>query len=197
MAAPNREIELKFLLTPEAATAVLAALPPGETVVKDLVATYHDTADHWLRRHGFGLRVRRSGETRTQTLKSALGDDGGRDEWDWAVESDTPDPDLLAATPAALPPDARLEPLFTVRTRRTIRRVREGESEIELVIDDAEVSAGDRIDAFLELEIELTSGDPAALGALAERLSGHAELIPSTMTKAGRGFTLLKDRART
>ena len=85
MTAPAREIELKFLLDAAGARAVLAALPPGETVVKDLRATYFDTPDHWLSRHGFGLRVRASGGKRIQTLKSALGDDGGRDEWEWPV----------------------------------------------------------------------------------------------------------------
>ena len=192
MAAPNREIELKFLLTPEGAAAVLAALPSGEAGPADLVATYYDTADRGLGRRGFGLRVRRSGGRRTQTLKSALGADGGRDEWDWIVESDRPDPALLSHTPAALPVGADLLPMFTVRSRRTTRVVREGNSLIELVIDDAEVTAGDRTEAFLELEIELKSGDPAALTALAGRLAEHARLIPSAMTKAERGFTLLE-----
>lgn len=192
MTSPAREIELKFLLDQQAAEAVLAALPPGETVVKDLVAIYYDTADHWLRRGGFGLRVRRSGDKRIQTLKSALGDDGGRDEWEWPVEADTPDAALLATTPAALPAGVTLEPQFTVRSRRTIRLVNEGSSAIELVIDDAEVSANGQIDAFLELEIELVSGDAGALEALAEKLSAVAALTPSAVTKAERGFRLLR-----
>lgn len=191
MPAPNREIELKFLLDQEAAAAVLAALPPGETAVKDLVAVYYDTGDRWLGRHGFGMRVRRTGDRRVQTLKSALGADGGRDEWDWPVETDEPDPALLAGTPAALPAGAVLSPMFTVRSRRTIRLLREGDSEIELVIDDAEITAGDRTEAFLELEIELKSGDAAALHILAERLGRVATLRPSNVTKAERGFSLL------
>jgi inorganic triphosphatase YgiF len=191
MGAPNREIELKFLLDPAAAQAVLAALPPGETVVKDLVAVYYDTADRWLGRHGFGMRVRRTGDRRVQTLKSALGEDGGRDEWDWPLETDEPDARLLGQTPAALPAGAELLPMFTVRSRRTVRLLREGGGEIELVIDDAEVSAGDRMEAFLELEIELISGDPDSLRRLAERLSAVADLTPSTVTKAERGFRLL------
>lgn len=191
MAAPNREIELKFLLDADAAAAVLAALPPGETAVKDLVAVYYDTHDRWLGRHGFGLRVRRTGDRRVQTLKSAIGDDGGRDEWDWPAPTDAPDPVLLGATPAALPDGAALLPMFTVHSRRTIRIVQEGEAQIELVIDDARVEAGGRVEAFLELEIELISGDPEALHALAERLGRVAILSPSSVTKAERGFTLL------
>jgi triphosphatase len=191
MTAPAREIELKFLLEAEAVPAVLAALPPGEGAVKDLFATYFDTADHWLSRHGFGLRIRSSNGKRIQTLKSSLGDDGGRDEWEWPVEADTPDLALIATTPAALPEGAALVPLFTVKSQRTIRVVEEGGSSIELVIDQGEVRAGDRAEPLLELELELLSGNPSALDALAERLATVAALTPSTVTKAESGYGLL------
>lgn len=191
MATPTREIELKFLLEAAAAAAVLAALPAGETVVKDMVATYFDTADHWLRRNGFGLRVRRSGGERIQTLKAGVEQDGGRDEWEWPVEADTPDPALLAATPAALPAGTTLVPLFTVTSRRTLRMVEADGALIELVIDDARVEAGGRRETFLELEVELKAGEAAALATLAARLSKVAVLTPTDLSKAGRGFRLL------
>lgn len=197
MTRPAREIELKFLLDAAAAEAVLAALPPGETIVADMVATYFDTADHWLRRKGFGLRVRRSGGGRIQTLKSTLGADGGRDEWEWPVERDTPDVALLAATPAALPQGAVLVPLFAVASRRTLRMVELDGALIELVIDDATVTAGDHAETFLELEIELKSGDASALTTLAARLSTVAALTPTTVTKARRGYRLLAAQAQT
>ncbi|MDO9473279.1 MAG: CYTH domain-containing protein [Caulobacter sp.] len=191
MTTPTREIELKFLLDAAAVQAVLAALPPGQTVVKDMVATYFDTADHWLRRQGFGLRVRRSGGERIQTLKAGIEDDGGRDEWEWPVTTDTPDVALVADTPAALPVGAALVPLFTVVSRRTLRMVRTDEAVIELVIDDARVEADDRVDTFLELELELKGGQAGALEALAARLSAVADLTPTGLTKAGRGFRML------
>ncbi|MDP2260464.1 MAG: CYTH domain-containing protein [Caulobacter sp.] len=196
MTTPTREIELKFLLDAAAAAAVLTALPQGETMVKDMVATYFDTADHWLRRHGFGLRVRRSGGERIQTLKAGIERDGGRDEWEWPVEADTPDPALLAGTPAALPAGAALVPLFTVTSRRTLRMVQAEGALIELVIDDARVEAGDRTDVFLELELELKAGEAAALETLAARLSAVAALTPTDLTKAGRGFRLLPPQAK-
>ena len=191
MTKPTREIELKFLLDAAAAEAVLATLPTGETVVKDMVATYFDTADHWLRRNGFGLRVRRSGGERIQTLKAGIEQDGGRDEWEWPVEADTPVTALLAATPAALPGDATLVPLFTVISRRMLRMVEADGALIELVIDDARVEAGGRRETFLELELELKAGEAAALTTLAARLSKVAALTPTDLTKAGRGFRLL------
>lgn len=191
MTTPSREIELKFLLDSAAAQAVLAALPPGQTVVRDMVATYFDTADHWLRRHGFGLRVRRSGEERIQTLKAGIEDDGGRDEWEWPVETDAPDVALVADTPAALPPGATLVPLFTVASRRTLRMVQTDGALIELVIDDARVEANGRRETFLELELELKAGEAAALSTLAARLSDVAVLTPTDLSKAGRGFRML------
>lgn len=198
MTTPSREIELKFLLDPATAEAVLAALPTGKAVVKDMVATYFDTADHWLRRNGFGLRVRRSGGERIQTLKAALGADGGRDEWEWPVKSDVPDLAPLLATPAPVTADTELTPRFTVHTRRTIRRIFRGDSDIELALDDVLVAAGDHRDAFVELELELKSGPPSALFDLARELAVVAPLRLSSVTKAERGFALVDgvDRGR-
>ena len=67
----DREIELKFLLPPEAASQALAALNGDEGAVRQLDATYFDTPDHALRRAGYGLRVRDGEGGRKQTLKSA------------------------------------------------------------------------------------------------------------------------------
>ncbi len=191
MIRPGREIELKFLLEPTEVPALLAAMPPGESVVKAMTAIYYDTDDGRLRRLGFGLRVRRTGEVRIQTLKSVLGADGGRDEWEWPVASDAADPALLTDTPAALPADLILEPQFTVTVRRTVRIVEIPGARIEIALDDGEVLAGGRREPFLELELELLSGPASALGQLATRLQAQVSLTPSTVTKAERGFRLL------
>ena len=84
-------------------------------------------------------------------------------------------------------------PLFTVTSLRTVRIVDEAGSTIELVIDEGEVRAGDRSEPLLELELELVSGDPLALDALAERLAAAAPLTPSIVTKAERGYRLLRE----
>jgi inorganic triphosphatase YgiF len=107
------------------------------------------------------------------------------------VEADAPDVTLLAGTPAALPAGAALLPLFTVSRRRALRMVQVEGALIELVIDDARVEAGGRVDAFLELELELKDGEPAALSRLAAQLSAVADLTPTELTKAGRGYRLL------
>ena len=190
---PSREIELKFELDAAGLEVVLAALPPGDEAEKSLHAIYYDTADHGLSALGFGLRVRRSGKTFTQTLKSELGADGGRDEWEWPVAGFTPDLTLLADTPAALPAGVDVSPLFTVTAQRRQRVVLEGDTKIEIALDAATVTAGDREIRFIELELELKDGDPAALFVLARRLVEIAPLSLSFITKAGRGFALLRD----
>ena len=193
MTMPTLEIELKFLLAWADIDALLGALPAGETAVKAMTAIYYDTADGFLGRSGFGLRVRRTGDKRIQTLKSALGDDGGRDEWEWPVATDAAEPALLADTPAALPDGAVLAPQFTVEVSRTVRIVETDGARIEIALDDGEVRAGGRREAFLELELELLSGAPQALDALAARLGEQVTLTPSTVTKAERGFRLLSE----
>ncbi len=190
MTPPVREIELKFLLAREDVPALLEALPPGESRVKAMVAIYYDTADGWLRRLGYGLRVRRTSQTRIQTLKSALGADGGRDEWEWPVASDAADPALLAATPATLPEGLALEPTFTVSVSRTVRCVEVHGARIEIALDDGVVEAGGRREPVLELELELLSGPPDALHRLAADLGATIPLMASQVTKAERGYRL-------
>jgi len=98
----DREIELKFLIPPEAAEAILGALD-GEGAVRQLDATYYDTADHALRRAGFGLRVRDGEGGRKQTLKSAsAGGVFSRGEWEETIAGPAPDRGALARTPVAV-----------------------------------------------------------------------------------------------
>ena len=194
MTSPVREIELKFLLAEADVPAVLAALPGGET--ETLLATYYDTGDRQLRRAGFGLRVRRCGQTRTQTLKSAAVPDGGRDEWEWPVSADRPDPALLAGTPVGLADDATLEPLFTVEVERLSLRLARGGAEIETALDRGLISAGGETAQVHELELELKSGPPDALFDLARELMRTVPLRLSAISKAERGYRLADGQAR-
>lgn len=194
MTSPAREIELKFLLAEADVPAVLAALPGGES--QTLLAIYYDTSDRRLRRAGFGLRVRRSGETRIQTLKSAAVADGGRDEWEWPVTTDQPDAALLERTPAALVDGAALEPLFTVGVERLSLRLVHGGARIETALDRGRISAGGETAPVHELELELMSGPPAALFDLARQLLRTIPLRLSAVSKAERGYRLADGQAR-
>jgi len=193
MTAPGREIELKFLLDAADAPAVLEALSGGES--ETLHATYFDTGDRQLRRAGYGLRVRRSGRIRVQTLKSAAVADGGRDEWEWRVAADRPNAALLDQTPAALADGAALEPVFTVEVERLTRRLEHSGADIEASLDRGAISAGGVAAPVCELELELKSGAPAALFNLARELMATVPLRLSSISKAERGYRLAAGEA--
>lgn len=187
----DREIELKFLIAPEAADEALAHLP-GEGAVRQLDATYFDTADHALRKAGFGLRVRDGEGCRKQTLKSAsAGGVFARGEWETSIAGPDPDGDALAATPAgALLAGQALRPVFTTRVQRVTRMVRMGETLIEAALDRGELGAGERRAKVCELELELKAGSPDALFDLARELGAKVPLRLSLISKAERGYRL-------
>lgn len=187
----DREIELKFLIPPDAATLVLAQLT-GEGAVRQLDATYFDTADHALRKAGFGLRVRDGEGGRKQTLKSAsAGGVFSRGEWEERIAGPGPDRDALARTPAAAMLEGEaLAPVFTTRVERTVRIVQVGEAVIEAALDRGELRADGRQVTVCELELELKSGQPEALFSLARDLAKRVPLRLSLISKAERGYGL-------
>jgi inorganic triphosphatase YgiF len=187
----DHEIELKFLIAPEASTVILARLE-GREAVRQLDATYFDTADHALRKAGFGLRIRDGENGRKQTLKSASS--GGvfaRGEWESAVEGPEPDRGLLARTPAAKAVDGDvLVPVFTTKIRRVTRLIKRDGATIEAALDLGELLADDRRAGISELELELKAGAPRVLFDLARDLAAHAPLRLSLVSKAERGYAL-------
>ena len=192
----DHEIELKFLIAPESSNAVLARLE-GREAVRQLDAIYFDTADHALRKAGFGLRIRDGENGRKQTLKSASS--GGvfaRGEWESAVAGPEPDRDLLAKTPAGqvINGDA-LAPVFATNVRRVTRLVERDGATIEAALDQGELRADDRRAAVSELELELKTGAPRVLFDLARDLAAHAPLRLSLVSKAERGYALALDEA--
>ena len=192
----DHEIELKFLIAPEASTAILARLE-GREAVRQLDATYFDTADHALRRAGFGLRVRDGENGRKQTLKSAsAGGVFARGEWESAVVGPEPDRDLLAKTPAAKAVNGdTLVAVFTTNVRRVTRMIERDGAVIEAALDHGELLADDRRAGVSELELELKSGPARVLFDLARDVAAHAPLRLSLVSKAERGYALALNEA--
>jgi inorganic triphosphatase YgiF len=192
----DHEIELKFLIAPEASTRILARLE-GWEAVRQLDATYFDTADHALRKAGFGLRIRDGENGRKQTLKSASS--GGvfaRGEWESAVTGPEPDRALLAQTPAAKAVNgAALIPVFATKVRRVTRLIERDGATIEAALDQGELLADDRRAGVSELELELKSGPARVLFDLARDVAAHAPLRLSLVSKAERGYALALDEA--
>lgn len=187
----DREIELKFLIPPEAAAEALAQLK-GEGGVRQLDATYFDTPSHTLRKAGFGLRVRDGEGGRKQTLKSAsAGGVFSRGEWEERIVGPAPDPEALSRTPAAaILVGQTLAPVFSARVQRTVRLVELDGATIEAALDQGELSAGDRLAPVCELELELKEGPASALFDLARDVARHVPLRLSLVSKAARGYGL-------
>jgi len=201
MAMEPLEVELKLEIDAAdagrvAGAPVLAALT-GET--QDLLSTYFDTPDEDLRRKGFGLRIRRSGRKRVQTVKAEGEAAAGlfvRPEWECAVKGDRPVLDAQAGPLADLfAPEvlATLAPLFETRVTRTVfAPVIEG-AMIELALDVGEAVAGPRRVALSEVELELKSGSPRALFDLARQLDEHVPLRLGVRSKSEAGYGLAGD----
>jgi triphosphatase len=188
MSGVDREIELKFACGPDDLAAVLAAAPAGDDETRELISVYFDTADLTLQKAGASLRVREHKGRRTQTLKRGQG--LVREEHEAPIEGLAPDP-ALEPLPSLLPDGATLKPAFNVRVSRRQRTFRYLDAEIELALDQGEVTGGDRQSPICEVELELKSGPPAALFALARELSAAAPLYLAFDSKAARGQALV------
>ena len=188
MSGADREIELKFACGPDDLATVLAAAPAGDDETRELISVYFDTPDRALQKAGASLRVREHQGKRVQTLKRGQG--LVREEHEAPIEGLAPDPGL-APLPSLLPDGASLKPAFNVRISRRQRTFRYAEAEIEMALDQGEVTGGDRQSPICEVELELKSGPPATLFALARELSAVAPLYLAFDSKAARGQALV------
>lgn len=205
-----QEIELKLNLSAAGAEA-LASHPlvarfqraPAEVVW--LSNRYYDTRDLALNRHAVALRIRRQGARYIQTLKTrgqAVGGLHQRGEWEWELERDELDIQCLPA--GALPEGVAvtdLEPLFSTdfERRHWLLEVQDfgGQADIEMALDRGWVVSGERREPLRELELELKSGSPEVLLALARRFATEVPLQVNDLSKAERGYRLaVPERAR-
>ena len=188
----DREIELKFACRAEDLAAILAAAPKGdpggEDETRELISVYFDTPDLVLQKAGASLRVREHKGRRIQTLKRGQG--LVREEHEAPIEGLAPDP-ALEPLPELLPQGSSLRPAFNVRISRRQRTFRYQGAEIELALDQGEVSGGEQKRPICEVELELKSGPPSALFALARELGAAAPLYLAFDSKAARGQALV------
>ena len=164
-----------------------------------LISTYYDTPDSALKQRGLTLRVRDQGGNFLQTVKEgdlASGDLLSRGEWEDRVAESRPDPGAAQSGPR-LPEGAAadLRPLFVTEVTRTLFAIepRPGMA-IEAAIDEGEIRAVDkaRAEPISEVELELESGEAAALYDLAARLLEVAPLRIETRSKSERGYHLVE-----
>ncbi|HSW23016.1 MAG TPA: CYTH and CHAD domain-containing protein, partial [Burkholderiaceae bacterium] len=208
-APDGAERELKFGV-PDANWVALSREMSGADSRLDLLhAIYQDVPDRSLARASVALRVRRERGQWIQTLKApgAHALERVEDEVVIGPARDgkrPPTADLKrhksSAAHAALrdalglkqdDPWPKVQPAFEVKVQRRVRQVMEGESRIELALDEGEVLAAGRKQPIRELELELVEGDVRDLLALARRWRERWGLWLSTASKAARGDRLV------
>ena len=197
----STEVELKLAASaadvPKLKHALVNMTPISAGAPSRLVSTYYDTPDLALKRRGLSLRVREQGGRFTQTVKS--GDPGSSDvlrrgEWEDELAEGHPDPQAAQSgehLPEGVADDLR--PLFATDVTRTTFAIKPAaETRIEAAIDQGEIRAAGNgeIEPISEIELELKSGDPAALYDVALRLLDVAAIRIEPRSKAERGYRL-------
>lgn len=162
-----------------------------------LISTYYDTPDMALKRRGLSLRVREQGGRFIQTVKT--GDPGGGDvlmRGEWEDELAASCPDLHAPQSGEHLPDGiagDLLPVFATDVTRTTFAIEPvPATRIEAAIDQGEIraAAGGGTEPISEIELELKSGDAAALYDVALQLLGVASIRIEPRSKSERGYRL-------
>ncbi|HUU24533.1 MAG TPA: CHAD domain-containing protein [Methyloceanibacter sp.] len=195
-----KEIELKLAFAPADAPRILShpviLASQAAPTTRELISVYYDTGEDVLRKAGVFLRVRSTGDGYVQTIKTARGEAEFLERDEWEQPTPTHEPDLGAADGTALAPllnadvRAALGPRFQTRFRRQTYWMRCDDTEIELAIDQGEITAGVLATPISELELELKAGDKRELFHLARDLAESVPLFLAIKTKAERGFEL-------
>jgi triphosphatase len=195
------EVELKLAARPsdlpELKRALVAVTPDAVTSQERLISTYYDTPDRALRKGGMTLRVRTQAGRFIQTVKKDDRAQSGllsRGEWEDALQENRPDISAPKSGPH-LPEGiaGELEPLFVTDVTRTAVEVEPfAGTRIEAATDEGEVrlAGGEASEPISEIELELKSGDAAALYDLALRLLEVAPIRIELRTKSELGYRL-------
>lgn len=197
------EIELKLTIDPAHVERlrchpVLKLMVQGKPRRHKLHSIYFDTPEQDLLRAGFTLRLRRMSGRWVQTVKGGRSAKGGlhhRNEWEWPVQGEKPEPApstalglALLLTPKLL---ARLCPLFITDFWRTAWQLRTAQgAEIELALDQGEIHAGNRCQPISEVELELKAGEMTSLFEVALAIQKQVPLWVEDLSKAQRGYLL-------
>ncbi|MFQ6370714.1 inorganic triphosphatase [Shewanella sp. YIC-542] len=198
----HTEIELKLFILPQYQTAIchfFDQLSASEYQGSHQLSNrYFDTPALTLRQWDMGLRVRGCNAQYEQTIKTAGRVVGGlhsRPEYNVAIEATSPE---LSLFPAEIWPDdtrlsdvqAQLKCFFHTDFQRQRWWVHQGQSLIEVALDQGTIIAGDCSEPLCELEFELLSGVAGDLLPLAQQLAKQIPVRLGKASKAQRGYRL-------
>ena len=194
------EVELKYrVVDVTQAERYLAAEAIGSFVGGAAVRSsqiedrYVDTADGALAKAGFAVRLRHSARGTVVSVKSTTRTEGPggsvrREELEGPADRATGPLEWPASDARSLvlelAGDAALIELVTIRQLRRKRILRDGDTRVELSLDEVDVVARSRVvDRFVELEAELIKGDEGRLSSLAEVFTVDPALAPADGSK--------------
>ncbi len=164
---------------------------------------YVDTSDGAMARAGFAVRIRQSGGKTLVSVKALARTEGvggsvRREELEGPADRtagplEWPTSDARSLV-LELAGDAPLVEVVTIRQLRRKRVVRDGDTRVELSLDEVDVVARSRVvDRFVELEAELVKGSEEGLGSLAEVFAADAGLTVATGSKLESALAVLGD----
>ena len=207
------EVELKYRVVDLAAAerylaaeeigAFTGTAAPRSTQLED---RYVDTADGALDRAGFAVRLRQSGRGTVVSVKSTSRTEGAggsmrREELEGPADRTAGPLDWPASDARSLvlelAGDAPLLELVTIRQLRRKRIVRDGDTRVELSLDEVDVVSRSRvIDRFVELEAELVKGAEERLAGLAAVFSADPALAPASGSKLEAAMEAVRSGGR-
>ena len=199
-----QEVELKFDADPATPFPDLsgAADTVSEAAESQLDATYFDTADAQLARHGITLRRRTGGEDAGWHLKVPAGQDE-RTEFRLPLgRATTKVPAALAHEVRALVRDRPLVRVAKLHTTRIERRLLDADGNALAIVADDIVHAerpndgAVEVSTWREVEVELIEGDRAFLDAVGRRLQAAGLTRSRSSSKLARVLADIPDPGR-
>jgi CHAD domain-containing protein len=207
------EVELKYRPTSLAAAErylsaveIAGLVPASRTRTTQHEDRYVDTADGAMARAGFAARLRVSPESTIASIKSTArratdSSSFQREELEGPADRRSAPRDWPASDARSLLlelcGDAPLIELVTIRQLRRKRELRDGDTVLEVSLDEVDVVARSQVvDRFVELEVELVKGSEARLARVADVLGADAALVPSRVSKLEAALAAVRGHVR-
>ena len=167
---------------------------------------YVDTGDGAIAKAGYAVRIRQTGRGTIVSVKSLARSEGAggsmrREELEGPADR-TVGPLEWPASDARslvleLAGDAPLVELVTIRQLRRKRIVKDGDTRVELSLDEVDVVSRSRVvDRFVELEAELVKGAEERLADLGAVFAADPALAPATGSKLEAALQAVKAGGR-